>query len=322
MGLSSGGNGIVISLCNHPVEALLCDYDIDKADMKHAHTQWLTDNIIRPLLAKKSCDKLDAIRVIIEGRASRTGSEKYNQNLSQLRANNVYQYLDTRVRGCGINICTFATGESLSNYDDHTEFAIDRAVRIQINEPQQIQRTTLPPPPKFPLPAFKTFKLRVVAGESVSYGKHGFGIKAEVLHIQIWDVVASTMASYTYTAKGRSVSLGISTPVGVELSFKGKWSEFKAPGNMAADSFSGPARLDGSIGLTIVKPLLSTDKDFHFGGFADTKWWTAPSFNFSIKELDTGASAELSAGISLYEPDIAGSFNYVKDSMITGYTGD
>ena len=125
-----------------------------------------------------------------------------------------------------------------------------------------------------------------------------------------------------YRAMGRCGGFGVGSPLSPEKTFKGKWNEFKAPVSMTVDSFSGPARLDGTIGLTILTPNISTDRDFHFDGFADTRWWSAPVFNFTIKEIDTGTSTELTASIGFFEPDPVGSFKYRKGSMVAGYTRD
>ena len=321
MGISNDSSGSVMVFCDNPIDVLLYDYDINKAELKHNHRIWLANNIIKSLESRTTRSKYDSeFRVVVEGRASRTGTEKYNCDLSEKRAIKVSEVLKSlvRERGICINVSVVAVGESLSEYGDNTEFPIDRAVRIQFRERGAIQHR------KIRVPEYKVFRLRVLKGNSYSASpaKTAAGLKYETLVFQVWDVKESTVANYDYSHKGRTVSVGLGLPISPDSTSKGKWNEFRAPYAMTADSFSGPARLDGSAGLTFIQSL-STGRDFHFGGLAENKWWQKPIYNFNIEDLDTGTSKEAAASIGLFDPDpFPGSFTLIEGSFETGFFGD
>lgn len=335
MNFSGISKGNIKVFCKSPIDVLLFDFDINKADLKAAHRAWLSANVIKSLEAQNVRGNYSPeLKVVVEGRASRTGTERYNLGLSQKRANNVCKVLKSIVGDCGVKLSmsVIASGESMSQYGDNTEFPIDRSVRIQFRERGQKKL------PKIELPEQKVFKLRVLNSHSVSFtiGRKGFGggIENESTTFQIWDVQESTVANYEYSNTGRvgSIGAGISSNKKGKGGFSpkvglnhGKWHKFYAPRSMRADDFSGPARLDGSVGLTIGKSF-STARDFRFGGLAESKWWEGPVFNFSIKDLDLGTSVGLdglNVEVNFNSPDpFPQSFEYVEGSLVTGYRGD
>lgn len=313
--------GLVVSLNKDNTNVLLCDYDIDGDELKSAHRDWLEQQVIEPYGLSKSSSMLGMMSITIEGRTSRTGSDRYNLALSQKRAVRVQAYLKNKVNS-QIILSPRSRGESLSSYADNTEYAIDRAVRVQLGSVVRITPETTT------RPATKLFKLRVISGEALSgtigVGKIGLGATFEELFIQIWNVSESTTAFYRYTNNGKSGGFGLGLPISPEKinPGPGAWNEFRAPACMTVDGFGGPARLTGSTGIYLGLSLCSTDRDFHFGGFQKGKWWSAPSFKFEIESLEMNGSSAPSVGLGFFEAGPVGKLSYAKGSLRTGYNGD
>src|SRR5262245_14067453 len=71
------------------IRALLFNFDIDDATVKPEHQQWLEQNLV-PLLAIRGA------RLGLRGTASRTGTDVYNQRLSERRVTAVLDFLLAR----------------------------------------------------------------------------------------------------------------------------------------------------------------------------------------------------------------------------------
>jgi hypothetical protein len=107
-------------------KALLFNFDIDDATLKRQHQQWLDENVV-PLLGPDS-------RIALNATASRSGSDQYNQQLSQRRLKTVKDYL----LGKGAlpsQITESAKGEQpakQAGQKDGTEDARFRAVEVAV----------------------------------------------------------------------------------------------------------------------------------------------------------------------------------------------
>src|SRR2546427_5914901 len=71
------------------IRALLFNFDIDDATVKPEHQRWLEQNVV-PLLAIRGA------RLGLRGTASRTGTDVYNQRLSERRGAGGLRFLFAR----------------------------------------------------------------------------------------------------------------------------------------------------------------------------------------------------------------------------------
>lgn len=138
---ASTGGRVVLSLRdNDPTafwktpygEATLDDFDIDSAELKPAHEQWL-DSELAPFLRKHP---QYAIR--LEGYTSRTGEAQHNLDLSRRRSESVAKHLVAE--GIGLNRMLVAFyGESRSTSEleeDYRERCVVITIRDRIRRPK------------------------------------------------------------------------------------------------------------------------------------------------------------------------------------------
>jgi hypothetical protein len=90
MRVKTGSGGVEVrpvpdTCSERRARALLFNFDIDDASLKPQHQQWLDDNVV-PFLGT-------ATRIALAGTASRSGSDQYNQGLSERRVKTVKDYL-------------------------------------------------------------------------------------------------------------------------------------------------------------------------------------------------------------------------------------
>jgi len=106
--------------------ALLFAFDIGEASLKPKHKEWLDTNVV-PFLKS-------ATRIALSGTASRSGSDKFNQALSQRRVKSVKDYLVGK-GAKATTIAEAASGEqpaAAAGQKDGTEDAKFRAVEVSL----------------------------------------------------------------------------------------------------------------------------------------------------------------------------------------------
>jgi hypothetical protein len=131
MRVNTGPGGVEVrpvpaSCAVRRARALLFNFDIDDASLKTAHKQWLDENVV-PFLAT-------ATRIALSGTASRSGSDQYNQALSQRRVKTIKDYLVGK-GAKATAIAEVASGEQAAaraGQRDGTEDARFRAVEVAL----------------------------------------------------------------------------------------------------------------------------------------------------------------------------------------------
>jgi hypothetical protein len=205
------------------VRAIMSNFDIDGADVKREHQTFLRSRVI-PIMVGP------AARCWLQGSASRSGPDAYNQALSQRRADAVKLFLVANgVAASRINVSAIGEREASPA---HLEFAPDRAVAV-LAAPLY---TPPPPPPRRPVPTAPPtntrFRLKVHA--ELNAGEGGI---VEQIYIQIWDVDHSLTCFYVYTGGGMGAS-----PLPVGGTLVGPWNDFTTTGPLNVCEFDGPAR--------------------------------------------------------------------------------
>jgi hypothetical protein len=135
--------GFVDTISASPVRGLLYDFDIEGDTLKEHHTQWLDTMVVDQV--KKNKDK--RWKVFLEGETSRTGSDKFNEPLSQRRAEAVRRYLRDKFAGLPVDFDTKWVGrkKAVAAGKKHAdEDRVDRAVQVALDE------STAPVPPPLP----------------------------------------------------------------------------------------------------------------------------------------------------------------------------
>ena len=177
--------GMVHEMSATPPRAYLYDYDIDGSALKSAHTTYLDDSIVTPILA----DKSTRWALYLMGTTSRTGGYLHNLVLAKSRTQNIVDDLRGKLAGASVNFNPVWIGEfgaALKGKKPKSEDAGDRAVQIAL-----IKGIKPPPPPivrpKFVLPpippVFIKFRIRLSLAVSAAY----VVLAGDYLHFEIWD---------------------------------------------------------------------------------------------------------------------------------------
>src|SRR5262249_4522063 len=90
-------NGLVFAISSRPAGAILGDFDIDGSSLKPDHRSWLDRHVINPANARRGKPGLWLIDLIV--RASQSGSDGHNRQLSLDRLRAVQSYLMSRMTG-------------------------------------------------------------------------------------------------------------------------------------------------------------------------------------------------------------------------------
>ena len=269
-----------------PVQAILYDFDIDGDRLKKAHRTWLEDNVVKPTLKDRHIDS----KITLEGRASRSGPEGYNMELSRRRAMNALDYLESRLKTCSAKIYATWVGESLSLFDDNTELPIDRSVVVTVvpdaPSPGPVRKPEPPPKdkpllPPVPVPDKKTFRLRILGSQSKAFsipvpGPAWLpqpGVSENTVIFQICDVDQKKSGFYFVEFDGKTLGWGVSVKgASADMSFTGPTNEFQTPQDVSLKDFEGFAALD-SYSLTYV--VNSWSKNSLCIGH-QSSWWRYP----------------------------------------------
>ena len=172
----------------------LYNFDIDGYDLKTAHTDYIKAWVLPWLAAGNS--------VTIKGLTSRSGSQKYNLQLSQQRADEVVHYLYSKVSTPKI-FKAKGLGESVAERDgmpDGSEEKYHRAVDIVLSRrpcpvpvPPKKKR---PNPPKEPGTTWKVMTPLLVVDVLDAYfikrmvGSFQFAPPAHNLKVLVWEFVS------------------------------------------------------------------------------------------------------------------------------------
>jgi hypothetical protein len=122
-------NGFVFPTSVRPAGAILADFDIDGTRVKSDHTDWLHNHIVEPALARKS--RKGVWIIDLNGRASRSGSDEHNLQLSWRRVRAVQSYLMPRMAGIPVQMFTGGQGEAKPYNVDEYEHEMDRSVEVR-----------------------------------------------------------------------------------------------------------------------------------------------------------------------------------------------
>ena len=87
--------GFAWRIAANPLQALLYDFDIDGAELKLSHRQFLQENVVLPLLK----DPYKKWQLKLRGWASRSGSAAYNVILSSKRVEAVMRFIRNGYHG-------------------------------------------------------------------------------------------------------------------------------------------------------------------------------------------------------------------------------
>lgn len=122
-------SGIVVPISSRPAGAILGDFDIDGSALKPDHRDWLDRHVVEP--ARARIGKPGMWLVDLVGRASRTGADAHNRQLSLNRLREVQSYLSARMTGIPVQFFPEAQGESSPRDWKELENAIDRSVEVR-----------------------------------------------------------------------------------------------------------------------------------------------------------------------------------------------
>ena len=205
------------------IRVVLSNYDVDGDAIKPEHRDFLDREVIPRLVGRSA-------RAWLQGSASHSGEDDYNQRLSERRVDHVIDYLKSH-GALDSQVNRAAVGESMAT-PGVNEAQEDRAVSILV-----APLTAPPPPPPAPAPSIPTstaFRIRMLGGLSVGT----FGLQADQLYFQIWDHAHSLTSFYVYFAggAGRSVRLPLSATL------QGPWNDFTVTRAIRVNDFGGPAR--------------------------------------------------------------------------------
>ncbi|MEL6521444.1 MAG: OmpA family protein [Pseudomonadota bacterium] len=205
-------------------KALMYNFDIDGADLKHEHVNFLQSHAV-PLLRNNRG------AIWMQGSASQSGAAPYNLALSRRRVESVKAALGRQ----GVQaeqIQANAVGESLA-FRHAREDERDRAVAFVILP----YASSLPPPRQVPAPVATNtrFKIRMHANLNASVIA---GVDYSIF--EIWDVQAGHCSFYQYFAGG--ISGGVLDGSWLSATMRGPWNDMTTSGPIAANQFGGPAR--------------------------------------------------------------------------------
>jgi hypothetical protein len=136
-------NGFTDTISTDPVRGLLYDFDIEGYKLKKNQTDWLDTMVVEQIKDKPN----RGWKVFVEGATSRTGSDKFDLDLSQRRSEEVAQYLRDHLAGVLPDFDTKWVGraKAVAAGSKHSaEDRVDRAVQVVLQE------NTAPVPPPLP----------------------------------------------------------------------------------------------------------------------------------------------------------------------------
>jgi hypothetical protein len=266
----SGGN----------VRGLLYNFDIDGYDLKPEHTYWLNVTAL-PLLERHPFSY-----VWITGTTSRTASSQHNQQLSQRRAAQVANYLETR-RVSRSQICTNwarinAVGESFST-SPLEEDEVERAVIVEIqpiviHTPSPVPHSTRPPsPPPRPIVS-QSFSIRMRFGGSLGH----IIVGVDAVYFDILDETNNYVASYRYL--GANISIG--TPASGTP--RGPWNHFFIPRPLSCGQFTGWGMMGSMGGLQYTRTYLMVPTPEGMPNVRIAPFNTAPTMGVGWSPLGAG----------------------------------
>ncbi|HKU43142.1 MAG TPA: OmpA family protein [Polyangiales bacterium] len=255
------------------VRAVLMNFDVDSAELKPQHREFL-DRSVAPVLVHKRA------RIWLQGQASNTGSQRHNLELSHRRAQQVAAHLASRgVQATQMQIDW--VGESLAG-TRLQELSKERAVSLMAAPLAHVPVPAASPPATLTTPTTDTFKIRLLGALAASAGV----ATLERLFFQIWDPSHALTCFYMYQSGGLAKGKG---PI-LSATLSGPWNKFTTTKPIAVDEFAGAARF-------------ST---------AGTMWWTVNYLNImglpagvatapNPLELETGFTMGLGIGSTLGE---------------------
>jgi hypothetical protein len=303
--------GFAWRIAANPLQALLYDFDIDGAELKLSHRQFLQENVVLPLLK----DPYKKWQLKLRGWASRSGSAAYNVILSSKRVEAVMRFIRNGYHG-DIIFDHEGLGEvppTLAGRQDGSEDLFYRAVWLSFCGLDQ----TLPPvprhlpkPPPPPIGSTKYFGIQIITGRSLTYTApiplrtvpramdqlYQAGVSIDDFFVEITD--QETGKSYLYHFTGLGKTLG---PSGSYKGFGGTvtfqshtGSRLEAPRWLTGDKFEGSAKLE-IYGISWGMGLAKQKSNFYFRPLH----WYSPGFGFCVENFDTGTTiGPFSLGLS------------------------
>jgi OmpA family len=192
--------GIVIATMDGR-KALLCDFDIDQAELKAKHRGWLDG--LGGIVRGSPLRPPEGIWIIaVTGRASKTGSTEHNSKLSERRAQTVREYLAARMPGIPIQWAPTALGEIAPHDASVDESALDRSVHVVAMARLTPDPRRTPDPPRIITP--KPYDL-VVEGYRFTVSRGLTVRKIDwVMNLTITDIATDFSASYIFKGSGPS----------------------------------------------------------------------------------------------------------------------
>ena len=289
---------------------LLCDFDIDDANLKPAHTASL-DEMLKFISAdfekrKESTEPLWLIGV--DGFASRTGTAEHNQALSKEREESTFSYINYHLfdnirpvdaESFESRIVRDPKFHGFNKTTVEGEHPLGRSVQVLMKRPN----LPIPPPQQnFPATRSKKFQIRchTLASAGIPIpGVPGGNVALDFSSFEITDLQNNQEAFFDY--KGKGVSAGIPLPdklpklikdivANTTFSLAGAFVPFETTRPVKLKDFSGSASLvqppgiafPGIGSLSIGKPQIA----FKSPAFGLGKAKIIPP----ILEIDTGTS--------------------------------
>ncbi|HLK65116.1 MAG TPA: OmpA family protein [Bryobacteraceae bacterium] len=292
----TSSRGFVWQISADPLQALLYDFDIDHDDLKSAHLEFLDTKVLGAIQAGSR----KKWRFKVEGRASRSGTEKHNLGLSQKRAQKAYEYVTKKAHGDLFAEAQWV-GEDRAARDgqkDGKENMVYRAVLVDLCGEDK----PIPPPPPPPviaappkpktLPPNKPFQIRMLDGASVTYTLPlpgpiqkvmQAGVSRDSYTFEIRDVEANVSCVYLFEAMGKTLGPSLSVKnVGGGKTLGGDWNDFSGPRWISVEDFEGPATLESagvSHGAASHGSTTFMFRPLH---------WYSVAFGFRIPNFKTG----------------------------------
>lgn len=270
---------------------LLYNFDVEGTNLKPEHPKYLDDYIVPKILAGWT--------FVIQGTASRTGSNRFDYLLSQLRANAVTHYLEEKLQRSLTRASVEAIGKD-SPIGKLQEDDLDRGVRLYgWNQP-------VPPPPPKPRPQWKPapmpeigppitpatsgptieFFIKMTAGISVGPKI----VQGEYQRFLIWDKIHGKAAYFDRKAIG----VGIPSPLPGGFTREGEFNRIVLHRPMPAmrlEEFDGAASFLSGRGTGDTGTTRFTIKPFGVGDSREIvidPFRTGFTFGFSFEDGTLG----------------------------------